>query len=116
MAATTKLIVYNEALRELGGQPLLNLVTANTKLYELDGAFDHAVEYVLSKADWGFARRRALVEASSSTFPHYAYIYAKPVEYLRKFWVKLLASNAYQLDHAEVGLRFRAVVPDRIHL
>jgi hypothetical protein len=59
MVATTKLIVFNDVLRELGGHPLANLTNANTRLSELTGAFDHAIEFMLAKMDWGFARRRA---------------------------------------------------------
>ena len=112
MAATTKLIVYNEVLRELGSHPLANLSTANTRLSELDGAFNHAVEYMLAKADWGFARRRAtLTGVSDSSFPPYTYRYTKPSDYLRKCWVKLAAKNANQIDHAEVGAVFYGFEP-----
>src|SRR5262245_37222065 len=107
MAATSKLIVFNEALRELGSQPLLNLSTPNTRLGELNGAFDHAIEYMLSKLDWGFARRRAtLTGVSDTAFPPYTYRYAKPSDYLRKCWVKSAANAANQIDHAEVGAVF----------
>lgn len=104
MAATTKLILFNEALRELGSQPLLNLTNANTRLQELDGAFNHAVEYMLAKLDWGFARRRSTLTGTSDTsFPPYTYRYTKPSDYLRKCWVKTAANAAHQANHAEVG-------------
>lgn len=104
MAATTKLIVYNEALRELAVSPLVNLVTVNTRLTELNGAFDHAVEYVLARMDWNFARRRAtLTGVSDSSYPPYTYRYARPSDYLRKVWVKTAASDPHQIDHAEAG-------------
>ncbi len=95
MASTTKLIVYNEVMRELAGHPLANLTNVNTRLSELNGAFDHAVEYMLSKADWGFARRRAtLTGVSDSAFPPYTYRYSKQSDYLRKCWLKT-AANAF---------------------
>lgn len=104
MAVTSKLIVFNDALRELGSQPLANLTTANTRLAELNGAFDHAVEYMLSKLDWGFARRRAtLTGVTDNSFPPYTYRYTKPTDYLRKCWVKKSAADSIQIDHAEVG-------------
>lgn len=107
MAATTKLTVFNDALRELGGRPLTDLVTTNTALTELNNAFPHAVEYVLSRQDWNFARRRAtLTGVSDSGFPPYTYRYAKPSDYLRKCWVKQAAPDAHQADHAEVGAVF----------
>lgn len=112
MAATTKLIVYNDAIREIAGQPLLNLSTANTRLQELDGAFNHAVEYMLSKVDWGFARRRAtLTGVSDTSFPPYTYRYTKPSDYLRKCWVKLTAPAEQQIVHAEVGAVFYGYEP-----
>lgn len=112
MAVTTKLTVFNDTLRELGSHPLANLTTANTRLSELNGAFDHAVEYMLSKMDWGFARRRAtLTGVSDSGFPPFTYRYSKPVDYLRKCWVKLTADAAQQIDHAEVAAVFYGFEP-----
>lgn len=112
MATTNKLIVFNDVLREIASQPLLNLTTPNTKLQELSGAFDHAVEYQLSKLDWGFARRRAtLTGISDSSFPPYTYRYTKPSDYLRKCWIKLDASDEQQISHAEVGAVFYGFEP-----
>lgn len=112
MAATTKLILFNESLREIGSQPLANLTNANTRLAELNGAFDHAIEFMLSKLDWGFARRRAtLTGVTDNSFPPYLYRYSKPADYLRKCWIKLAAANANQFDHAEVGAVFYGFEP-----
>jgi len=102
MAATTKLIVYNATLRELGGHPLANTSTVNTSLTELEGAFAHAVEHLLSRLDWSFARRRAtLASVSDTSYPPYTYRYTRPSDYLRKCWIKTAAANDYQIDHAE---------------
>lgn len=107
MAATTKLIVYNDTLRELGSHPLANTTTANTRLQELDGAFNHAVEYVLSRVDWNFARRRAtLTGVADTSFSPYTYRYARPSDYLRKVWIKTAANDEFQVDHAETGAVF----------
>ncbi|MCC6617397.1 MAG: hypothetical protein IT320_28240 [Anaerolineae bacterium] len=104
MATTSKLIVYNEALRELGSAQLANLVTVNTSLTTLNGAFDHAVEYILSRLDWNFARRRASLSGVSDTsYPPYTYRFTRPSDYLRKCWVKTSAADAHQIDHAEAG-------------
>lgn len=112
MAATTRLIVFNDVLREIASQPLLNLTTPNTRLQELDGAFDHAVEYQLSKLDWAFARRRAtLTGVSDTSFPPYTYRYTKPSDYLRKCWIKLDAADEQQISHAEVGAVFYGFEP-----
>ncbi|MGE8943335.1 hypothetical protein ACO2I3_15615 [Leptospira interrogans] len=51
MATTNKLILFNEALRELGSQPLANLTNMNVRLAELNGAFDHPIEVMLPKLD-----------------------------------------------------------------
>lgn len=111
MAATTKLIVYNDALREIAGQPLANLTTARTSLQELDGAFSHAVEYMLSKFDWTFARRRStLVGVADTAFAPYTYRFTKPTDYLRKCWFKATASDAHQIDHVEPGAAIYAMV------
>lgn len=102
MAATTKLIVYNEALREIGSHPLADIATANPRLQELNGAFDHAVEYMLAKVDWNFARRRAsLTTVANADFTPYTYRYTKPADFLRKIWIKAAADDEFQIEHAE---------------
>ena len=107
MAATTKLIVYNDTLRELGSHPLANTSSANTRLQELDGAFNHAVEYILSRVDWNFAKRRAtLTGVADTSFTPYTYRYARPSDYLRKVWIKTAANDEFQIDHAETGAVF----------
>jgi len=105
MAATTKLILYNDVLRELRiNYPLANLDDANPQLNALEGAFNHAVEYVLSRADWNFARRRAtLTGISNSAYPPYTYTYAVPDDYLRVCWIKTNADDSAEIDYAEVG-------------
>jgi len=110
MAATTKLIIYNAVLRELGSAPVADTSTANTRQYELNAAWDHAVEYVLALRDWGFARRRATLTGTADTsFPPYTYRFAKPSDYLRKCWVKSSAVDEFQVDHAEIAAVFYAL-------
>lgn len=106
MAATTKLIVYNDVLRELGSHPLTSTsdVNGGTRLQELNGAFDHAVEYMLSRVDWNFARRRAtLTGVADTSVSPYTYRYARPSDFLRKLWIKTAADDEFQIEHAEVG-------------
>ena len=107
MAATTKLIVFNDVLREHGTHPLADLVTANTRLQELNGAFNHAVEYLLGRVDWNFARRRAtLTGVADTSFSPYTHRYARPTDYLRKLWIKKAATDEFQIEHAEVAAVF----------
>jgi len=113
MAATTKLIVYNAVLRELQTAPLASLSETGTRLTELNGAWDHAVEHALSMRDWGFARRRSsLAGVSDTSFQPYIYRYTKPSDYLRKCWVKLAAGDAEQEDVAEIAAVFYGMVPN----
>lgn len=107
MAATTKLIVWNAALREIGSQPLANTTDANTRRYELNAAWDHAVEHVLAMEDWGFARRRSsLTGVSDTSFPPYVFRFTKPADYLRKCWFKVAAVDEFEADHAEIAAVF----------
>lgn len=104
MAATDKLVVFNDVLRELSSHPLADLATANTRLQELNGAFPHAVEYMLAKREWNFARRRATLSGVADVgFPPFTYRYARPADYLRKVWVKKAPADEFQIEHAEVG-------------
>lgn len=107
MALTSKLIIYNEALRELSAAPLANLVTANKSMLTLDTAFNQAVEYVLAKQDWNFARRRAtLTTTADTTFVPYTVRYTKPSDYLRKVTLKRSADDEFQTEHAEIASLF----------
>jgi hypothetical protein len=107
MAATTKLIVWNEALRELGDHPLADPTTTSTSQKALADAWDHAVEYTLSRRDWSFARRRAtLSSTASSAHPPFTRTYARPSDYLRKVWIKAAADDEFQIEHAEVAAAF----------
>ena len=104
MSATTKIIVYNDVLREIGSHPLADLVSTNTRLTELDGRFNHAVEYLLAKVDWNFAKRRAsLTGVSDTSFTPYTYRYSRPSDYLRKVWIKTAADDEFQIPHTESG-------------
>jgi len=110
LAATTKLIVYNAALREIGGQRLSSLSETSTRLQELDGAWDHAVEHVLAMQVWSFARRRATLSGVADTsYPPYQYRLTKPSDFLRRAWLKIAANDAKQIDHVEVGAVFYAM-------
>jgi hypothetical protein len=103
MATTSKLTVFNDVLSELGIKyRLANVVTSNARLTALDGSFDHAVEYMLAQADWGFARRRTtLTGSSSSAFPPYTYVFTRPSDFLRVCWLKTNADDDVELDYAE---------------
>lgn len=104
MAATTKLQVWNQSLRELGGHPLADTTTVNTQQQALNDAWDHAVEYVLAQRHWNFALRRAtLTGVSSSAHPPYTYVYTRPSDYLRKVWIREEADDEFQAPHAEVA-------------
>lgn len=107
MAVTSKLSVWNAALREIGAAPIVSTTDANTSQYTLNAAWDHAVEHVLAMEDWGFARRRSSIAGVSNTaFPPYTYSYTKPADYLRKCWFKLSAADEAQADHAEIAATF----------
>lgn len=105
MVTTSRLTVFNDALREIGGHPLVDDVTANTSQQALSGAFDHAVQYVLAQMDWNFARRRAtLTGVVDTSYPPFTYRYARPTDYLRKCWIKAAPSDEFPIDHAESGI------------
>lgn len=110
MSTTTKLFVWNAALREIASAPLTSTTDANTRQFELNAAWDHAVDNVLAMEDWGFARRRSSLTGSSDTsFPPYVYRFTKPSDYLRKCWFKASASDEAEVDHAEIAAVFYAM-------
>lgn len=112
MAATSRLTVYNEALREIGALPLGDTTTPDPRLLALAGAWDHAVEYTIGRLDWNFARRRAtLAGIADVTYPPFTYRYARPAGYLRKCWIKAAPADEFQIDHTESGLLIYGFLP-----
>ena len=108
MAATTKLTVANEILRELGVKNPLTQAELDTpaepRSREINNAFDHAVEFLLGELNWTFARRRqAITGAASTAYPGYAFVYTKPNDWLRTIWIKESVTDFNDLDYAEVG-------------
>lgn len=82
---TTKLALYNGALRKIG-QPTLTAVTdEGTGRRALDAAYDEVVAYCLERGMWNFAMRFVKLTASSSasTSFGYSYVFDKPDDWVR---------------------------------
>lgn len=101
----TKLSIWNDALRRIGGYPLADTTTVNAQQKELAGAWDASVEYTLARVDWTFARRRASPTTVSDTtgYPPFTYRHTRPSDYLRKVWLKSAADDEFQVSHAEIA-------------
>lgn len=82
---TTKLLVYNGALRALG-QPRLAALTDSIKArYCLDAAYDEAVEYCLEQGFWNFAMRTVQLDTTPSVETEfgYQYLFDRPNDWVR---------------------------------
>jgi hypothetical protein len=74
---TTKLSLYNGALRMLGERPLASLSENRTPRRELDAAWDGgAVDMCLEAGQWKFAMRSVTVDAETDIVPTFGYQYA----------------------------------------
>jgi hypothetical protein len=82
---TTKLLLYNAAIRKLGQERLGTLAEASTARYALDDAYDETLGYCLEQGYWNFAMRAVQVDASTSVVPTFGYQFAfpKPPDFVR---------------------------------
>lgn len=82
---TTKLELYNGALREIGEPRLSALTDEGPGRRALDDIYDQAVLYCLEQGQWNFAVRAVELESEPSveTSFGYKYVFAKPDDWVR---------------------------------
>lgn len=83
---TSKLSLYNGALRLLGERRLSSLTEDRPARHYLDAAFDDGlIDYLLEQGQWNFATRSVELTNDSSITPEFGYQYgfAKPTDYVR---------------------------------
>lgn len=86
---TTKILVYNQALRLLGERRLTSVTEARDARYHLDDAYAEALGFCLEQGLWNFAMRSAQLDASDSVTPSFGYAFAftKPSDWVRTYIV-----------------------------
>ena len=92
---TSKLSLYNGALRELGERKLATLTDNVESRKKLDEVWDDdLINRVLKKGQWDFAGRAAELQASPSITPTFGYQYGfdQPLDYIRLLGI---ASDEY---------------------
>src|SRR5215813_10724733 len=82
---TSKLEVYNLALRHLGERKLASLAEAREPRRAIDDVWERGVRYCLEQGLWNFALRTVLLDASPSISPAFGYThaFAKPGDWIR---------------------------------
>lgn len=74
---TSKLTLYNGALRLLRERPLASLSENREPRRQLDAAWDGgAIDYCLEQGFWKFAKRTVMIDASPSIEPDFGFQYA----------------------------------------
>lgn len=74
---TSKLTLYNGALRLLKERPLASLSENREPRRILDSAWDGgAIDYCLEQGQWKFAKRTVMIDASASVSPSFGSQYA----------------------------------------
>ena len=79
--ATSRLKIYNEALRLCGETPLASLTENRQARYDLDSVWDNdGVKNCLSEAQWKFARKSVMLDFDPAYNPEFGYrrAFAKP--------------------------------------
>ncbi len=105
--ATTKLKLYNGALRVLGQQELTDLTENVPRRYYLDEAYDDDfVDYLLEQADWIFAIRTSKLTYDASYSPGFGEtrVHGKPDDFIR---LVSLSTNEY-FEPPMTGDQYRA--------
>ena len=94
---TTKLGLYNEALREIGERRLASLTEAQPMRYRLDDVYTSAIRYVLEQGLWNTAMRSIELPAQVSIDPNFGYDYAfeQPSDLVR---LAALCSDASMIE------------------
>lgn len=72
----TKLGIYNDALRHLKSERLVTVTDAGKKRYELDAAYDDAVEWCLEQSLWNFAMRATELTHDTGFTASFGYAYS----------------------------------------
>lgn len=82
---STKLGVYNEALRIIKHRSLSTLTDDVEERYKLDDVYTTGWNRCLTLGNWNFAGRTAAIEASTDVEPEFGYSYAveKPSDWKR---------------------------------
>jgi len=84
--AASKLSLYQGALRELGERKLSALTDNVESRRVLDTAYDgDFVDFILSRGQWNFATRSALVDIDASVTPPFGFTnaFTKPSDWIR---------------------------------
>jgi hypothetical protein len=86
MSATSRLSLYNGALRMIGEEALLSLTENLPMRRYLDAVWDNgAIDYCLEQGYWYFALRTDKFDADTTLTPNfgYNYVFAKPADWIR---------------------------------
>ncbi len=92
--ATTKLGLYNGALRILNTNRLATLTDDRPERFILDDVYDDSLTMILEEGDWNFAQRSVELAASVDLEPGFGYTFAfeRPDDYVRLITI---SGNAY---------------------
>lgn len=101
---TTKLVLFNAALRHIGERKLSGLTEATEPRYTLDDAYTGFIDFILVQGFWRFAQRTALITYDAGVTATFGYpnAFLKPTDFLRTY--KFCEDEYLQspiLDYAE---------------
>lgn len=88
---TSKLVLYNNAIREIGNSRLTALSEVREDRYLLDDIFDSQVALCLEEGQWNFATRAIEIAAEEVAEPSFGYDYAFAVP---SDWVRTVGLSA----------------------
>lgn len=100
-----KLQIYNQALLNVGQEPLVTLDDDVESRRILDIAWAGATEQALNEGDWNFAKKTVLLTASASPpSVGFAYAFDYPADWLRTVWISPDRRTGYgYTDYEDAG-------------
>lgn len=104
--ATTKVLICNLALSELGLKAITAITEANERARKCNLIFDTTVDEVLRAHPWTFATKRAaLAIASGETVAGWDYVYAFPTKcmFIRKLFTENTIDDPTPIPYQELN-------------
>src|SRR4051812_11910295 len=123
---TSKLSVYNGALRRLGERRLVSLTEDRAPRRELDECYDEVVRLGLETGFWRFAMKTVKIEQATDIAPVFGYttVFSRPDDWVRPYLIspnERLAppledyqdeQDYFYADVPELFLRYVSSAPD----
>lgn len=105
---SSKLSLYNDALRAIGDLRLGSLTDDVEARYVLDDAWDDCVAFVFTEGLWNFATKTEVITADTgqTSIPGFSFVFDKPVNWLRTITLSQTSLFTDEAVYRDEGNKF----------